>query len=170
MEVIDKQNDVIRFSVDLPYLTANEDVKLSEELTTSSVWRRDEDSSFVLVFGTFYKVSGDGCGQLIDYYSQLKVNCRFHVVEEDALEIVNMKRETLVKLHEFMQEKMGSNYSLLSYPTKVISHDFLLESEAAREVSSIKRIIESPKFEEMTAEQREIAKLAQPFAIILKQN
>lgn|GEM_PF-3445486 len=165
MEVLEKQVKLVKFSLDLPYLSSNNNIKLSEDLSTSSSWRRDEGNSFVLVFNTFYKVLVVGAGHIIDYHSQLELKCLFDMVEDDAAKIATMKQDVNVTLHEFLQEKMGSFYSLLNYPKQVILDGFSIQSEVNREATSIKRIMNSPKFEEMTAEQKEIAKLSQSFAV-----
>jgi hypothetical protein len=161
MVVLEKELNQVNFFLDLSYFHLNNYLELKEDFGTQSSWRRDEKNSFVLAFKSYYNAKNNNGIKVINYVTELKVKCLFEVIEEDAEGIVNMKQQAKFGLFEFLEEKMGFFYSALKAPKHILLDSIQFEDNKEREINSIKRIMDTTPYENMTDEQKQIAKLSQ---------
>ncbi|HWV71085.1 MAG TPA: hypothetical protein VN040_05200 [Pseudosphingobacterium sp.] len=165
MKILEKYSTLVNYSINLPCL--NRDEKLSTNLYAASKWLRDEKNTFILIYDTFFEAKGIGDQSLITYHHQLELCCTFDIIENDAIEIVQLKRQANIAMKSFLENNMKSFFYLLDFSGQRFSNEFSIASEVKNEVKSINRIMSTSPFEEMSEEQKKLARMSHPFSIII---
>ncbi len=164
MKILSK-NNFIKYSNDLKSFDKLD--KLKTKYHQSSKWRREENSTFILLYETFFiteKLTGE---IIVDYQNQLNLHCIFENVLQDAVQVLQIKEWIYNLTKDFLQENTGDYFNLLNFPNACglleidegntrRYHPLFVESE----VRSINRIINSIPFEKMTEAERLIAKMS----------
>lgn len=161
MKILEEYSTLIDYSIDLADL--DKGAKLSQQCYTSSKWRRREGTIFVLMYDTFYNVKGYKDHVVIHYHGQLELHCIFDILEDDALAIVKIKEHANIAMRTFLEQHTKPYSHLPSFPNMGFNEG--MQNLVNSELASIHHIIDSPTFEEMSEEQREIAKMSHAFRI-----
>jgi len=165
MKILNKYNTVIKYSIDLQYFNMFQ--KLSKTYYHSSKWRREEDNSFILLHDTFFKAKSLAENVVIDYHGQLELHCIFENVLQDAIEVLEIKDWAYSATKKFILENTKSFFYFLEFPEiSPLVEEYGIKSTkyyelfVKNEIESIKQIMDSVSFEEMTMEEKEIAKMS----------
>jgi len=161
--------------VDLPYL--EQFGSLSSSCGSSSGWRREENNSFVLNYDTYFIAEGTDGQVVVDYHNQLELHCSLDDIAKDAAEVVDIKEQANLTMKAFLEEQTKSFFHLLRFP-EVYFSDELKESETVSvkqmqityEIRAINRIMASTAWEEMSDEQKALAKAQHQVRFIEKRS